>query len=75
MYGLVERGGEMKYRITAYPYAIQRGTIEVPDNVPTDEVDAYIEEYWNQIDFDAPELDYAGTDFDRHIEEKSIERF
>lgn len=65
----------MKYRITAYPYAIQRGTIEVPDNVPEDEVDAYIEEYWGEIDFDAPELDYAGTDFDRHIEEKSIERF
>lgn len=65
----------MKCRVIAYPYAVQRGTIEVPDNVPADEVDAYIEEYWTKIDFDAPELDYAGTDFDWHIEEESIERF
>lgn len=55
----------MKYRITAYPYAIQHGTIEVPDNIPEEDVDMYIEEYWNKIKFEEPDLDYTDTDFER----------
>lgn len=60
----------MKYRITAYPYATQHGTIEVPDNVPEEEIDRYIETYWEKIKFEKPELDYAGTDFEREKENK-----
>lgn len=59
----------MKYKITAYPYAVQHGTIEVPDNVPEEEIDSYIETYWEKIKFEEPELDYAGTDFEREKEQ------
>lgn len=55
----------MKYSIVAYPYAKQYGTIEVPDNVPEEEIDSYIETYWEKIKFEEPELGYAGTDFER----------
>lgn len=55
----------MKYSIVAYPYAKQYGTIEVPDNVPEEEIDSYIETYWEKIKFEEPELDYAGTDLER----------
>lgn len=55
----------MKYSIVAYPYAKQYGTIEIPDSVPEEEVDSYIETYWEKIKFEEPELDYAGTDFER----------
>ncbi len=51
--------------VTAYPFATQGGTIQVPDNVKGYEnVSAYIDEHWNEIDFNQPELDYGGTDFD-----------
>lgn len=54
----------MRYHITASPYATQYGTIEVPDTVPENEVDEYIELHWGDIKFDEPELDYAGTDYE-----------
>ena len=53
-----------QYRITAYPYATQTGTIGVPANLGDDDINEYIIEHWNDINFDEPELDYAGTDFD-----------
>lgn len=59
----------MKYRITAFPYATQYGTIEVPDNIPEEEIDSYIETYWEKIEFEEPELDYSNTDFDKEKEE------
>ncbi len=65
----------MKCRVIAYPYAVQRGTIEVPDHIPEEDIDTYIEDCWGEIEFDAPELDYHGTDFDWHIVEESMDRF
>lgn len=53
-----------QYHITAYPYATQTGTISVPANLGDDDINDYIIEHWNEINFDEPELDYAGTDFD-----------
>ena len=53
-----------QYHITAYPYAKQTGTIFVPAGVPDEEIDDYIIEHWDKINFDDPELDYTGTDFD-----------
>lgn len=55
----------MKYSIVAYPYAKQYGTIEVPDYIPKEDIDTYIEDCWNEIKFEEPELDYHGTDFER----------
>jgi len=55
------------YWIVASPYATQYGTIVVPDNVEPEE---YIKEHWDEIDFDEPELDYAGTDFEFGIEQE-----
>ena len=51
-------------RITAYPYASQTGAIEVPKSLPDDEIDDYIIDNWDDIEFNSPDLDYCGTDFD-----------
>ena len=48
--------------VRAYPYAIIEGTIDVPDG--TENIDAYVEEHFDEIDFGEPDLDYAGTDFE-----------
>ena len=53
-----------QYHITAYPYATQTGIISVPAGVGDDDINDYIIEHWNEIKFDEPELDYAGTDFE-----------
>lgn len=54
----------MKYIVRAYPFALQYGTIEIPDDVPEGELNEYIETHWENIKFDEPELDYTGTDFE-----------
>ena len=60
----------MKAHITAYPYATQHGDIEIPDGV---DMSKYIVEHWDAIDFDKPDLDYCGTDFDIEIEEENAQ--
>lgn len=50
--------------ITAYPYASQTGTIEVPEDLQSDEIEKYIINNWGDIKFNNPDLDYGGTDFD-----------
>lgn len=55
------------YSVTAYPYATQFGTIEVPADVDEENVRDWIEEHFDEIDFSSPELDYCGTDFDVDI--------
>jgi hypothetical protein len=50
--------------VTAYPYAVMNGTIEVPANVPDDELDDYVREHFDKVEFGEPQLDFAGTDFD-----------
>ena len=57
----------MKVLVTAYPYAITSGYIEVPDK--TDNVKAYIDEHFDDIEFGEPDLDYCGTDYDFDIDE------
>lgn len=54
----------MKAAITAYPYAIQYGTLEMPDDIERDFREEYITEHWSEIKFGEPELDYAGTDME-----------
>lgn len=54
----------MKAKIRAYPYAIQYGTLEMPDNIEEDMREEYVIEHWNEIKFNEPELDYADTDMD-----------
>lgn len=54
------------YLITAFPYATQYGRLEIPDDV--EEPREYILQHWNEIQFDEPELDYCGTDFDYETE-------
>lgn len=50
--------------VTAYPYAVQWGTINVPENITDeDEIKDYISEHWEEISFGEPDLDYVGTDF------------
>ena len=50
------------YLVTAFPYAVQNGKITVPDDVI--DVNKYIKNHWNGIEFNEPDLDYFGTDFD-----------
>lgn len=52
--------------ITAFPYAMQEGTIEVPEGLTSEEMRDYIEEKWNDIQFGDPDLDYCGTEW--HID-------
>jgi len=54
----------MKAVITAYPYAIQNGTLEIPDDIERDFREEYITEHWSEIKFGEPELDYADTDME-----------
>ena len=55
----------LEYEVVAYPYAVQYGTINIPDTVEPEEVDDYITEHWGDIKFEKPaDLDYAGTDFE-----------
>lgn len=56
-----------KVRVTAYPYAVQFGEIEIPDNIPDDQADEYLREHWDSITFGDPDLDYGGTDFEYEI--------
>ena len=49
--------------VTAFPYAIQNGTVEVPDDIPKEDIRDYLEDHWDDIMFDSPDLDYSGTDF------------
>lgn len=51
--------------IKAYPYAVQEGRIDIPDTISDDNnIQQYIEERFNNIEFNEPDLDYSGTDFD-----------
>ena len=55
----------MKYLITAYPYATMYGRIEVPDEVVENgTTKEWLSNHFNEINFDEPELDFCGTDFD-----------
>ena len=51
-----------EYTVTAYPYAVQYGSISVPKG--TENVQQYISDHWKEVKFKNPDLDYAGTDFD-----------
>ena len=57
--------------VVAYPYAVQSGIIQVPDAL-TDyvDVDFYIQEHWDEIDFYAPDLDYCGTDYELYFDDE-----
>ncbi len=57
----------MKILVTAYPFATQYGTIDVPDDV--EDVREYIDENFDEIKFGEPDLDYCGTDWDYERED------
>ena len=51
--------------ITAYPYAVQYGTLAIPKDITEpNALQEYVNEHWNEIDFSEPDLDYSGTDVD-----------
>ena len=54
----------MKVRVIAYPYAVQYGEIEVPNDVKGEDLQEYISEHFDEVAFGEPELDYQGTEFD-----------
>ena len=56
--------GTKTISVTAYPYAVQYGEIEVPKDLPLEKIQDYIRNHWNEISFGEPELDYCGTDFE-----------
>ena len=55
--------------IIAYPYATQTGSLMIPDNLNEQEARQYISDNWDNIQFNEPELDYCGTDFDFDLDE------
>lgn len=58
----------MKVRVIAYPYAVQYGEIEVPNDVKKEDIEEYLTENWDDIRFGEPSTEYGGTDFDFEIE-------
>jgi len=50
--------------ITAYPFAIQTGYLEVPDEMSSGQYDEYVREHWGEIEFLSPDLDYANAEVD-----------
>ena len=50
--------------ITAFPYATQYGTLEIPDDLPENRFRDYVNEHFGEIKFGAPDLDYAGTELE-----------
>lgn len=58
----------MKVSVTAYPYAVQFGEIDIPEGISTDEIYDYLTEHWDEIEFGEADLDYAGTDFEWEAE-------
>ena len=48
--------------VTAYPYATACGTLDIPDEVT--DVRSYVSDHWNDIKFEAPDLDFCGTDYE-----------
>ena len=57
----------MIVNVTAYPYAVQYGHIEIPDGV--EDIRQYIVDNWIDIVFGEPELDHEGIDFEAEVEE------
>jgi len=54
----------VRYWVQAHPYANQDGFIDVPADISADEVEKYIRENFGNIEFEEPDLDYKGTDFE-----------
>lgn len=57
--------------ITAYPFAMQYGRIDIPDDITDpEEARTYIINNWDDIDFDEPDLDYegCGSTFDMDVQ-------
>lgn len=61
--------------VTAYPYATQYGTIEVPAALDGDKLEQYIACHWDDIVFGEPDLDYCGTDYEIYDEEEEKSRY
>lgn len=50
--------------VTVYPYAVQTGSIDVPEGLTEEEEMEYISDHFDDISLGEPCLDYRGTDFD-----------
>ena len=54
-----------EYTIKVEPYAVQYGSLNIPEELVTDEeINNYIDEHFDDIKFGEPELDYLGIDFE-----------
>ena len=55
--------------VVAFPYATVCGTIRIPENMPAEKEQEYIEEHFGEIKFNEPTLDFAGAYFEFYDEE------
>lgn len=70
---VVKKSGRL-VTVEVHPYATQWGEIVVPEEYQTpDEIEQYISEYFDDIKFGTPDLDYEGTDFEFFVEEPDYE--
>ena len=62
----------MKVQVCAYPAVSVSGEIEILDDIKTiPEINLYISEHWDEINFDNEDFDYEiwnGMDFDWYEE-------
>ena len=62
---MAQKSEKMKHvTVTAYPYAVQHGELDVPEGLSAEEEKEYINSHFEEIAFGAPDLDYNGTDFE-----------
>lgn len=64
-----DKTGTKTVSVTAYPYAVQYGELDIPKGLSQEKTEEYIRDHWNEIRFGDPELDYCGTDFEFDDEE------
>ena len=55
--------------VTAYPFTVREGYIDVPDEITdSGKIKSYITAHWDEITFCQPDFDYRGTDFDISVD-------
>jgi len=50
--------------VVGFPYVVESGKLEVPDELTGDELYAYVESHWDDIQFEEDSRDYYDTEFE-----------
>lgn len=54
--------------VAAHPYANIDGTIKIPKGLTPAEIRDYVDNHFDKVKFEAPRLDFHGTDYELYDE-------